>query len=1127
MANVATGTVFYRKTAGTGAPEVQTLATLKADLGVSGTVTGTNTGDQTITLTGDVTGSGTGSFAATITAGAVSLAKMADVATGTLFYRKTAGTGAPEVQTLATLKTDLGLTGTNSGDQTITLTGDVTGTGTGSFAATIAAGSVSLSKMADVATGTLFYRKTAGTGAPEVQTLSTLKTDLGLTGTNSGDQTITLTGHVTGSGTGSFATTIATGVVTNAMLAGSIDISKLAITGTPTGLKFLRDDGSWQVVDGGGTGIASINGLTNSIQTFAVDSTGTDFSIASTGSSHTFNLPDAGATARGVVSTGVQTFAGNKTFSGTITASNLSGTNTGDQTITLTGDVTGTGTGSFAATIAAGSVSLAKMANVATATVFYRKTAGTGAPEVQTLATLKTDLGLTGTNSGDQTITLTGDVTGTGTGSFAATIASGAVSLSKMANVATATVFYRKTAGTGAPEVQTLATLKTDLGLTGTNSGDNSFATGTTGTDFNVVLSGNTITYHLPDAGATARGAVTTGAQTFAGNKTFSGLISASNLSGTNTGDQIITLTGDVTGNGTGTFAATIAASAVSLSKMANVATGTVFYRKTAGTGAPEVQTLATLKADLGLTGTNSGDQNLSSYLTISSAAATYQPVNTNLTAIAGLTTIADRFPYFTGSGTAALASVTSYTRNIIACGDADALWTNIGATNFDTNTANVFKLQNGTNRQTFELYNYITATDTLEGIRLKAVASANFELGTFNGSAAGSIRGLALGFYDRATPTVLTKWVDFVGSSGEMNLYSGLFQNRKFGDVTQGSQMIMKKYRGTEALSSALLTNDVIGQLLFQGYNGATIATSAAVQAQATADFSSTSSPTRLLFNTCDVDSITSTVRMVITEEGLLSLGTWSTSTPLSARATLLGNNAGGAENNTLRFHDFGSISGVGQVLGKIEFYSADGSAPGAGVKAWISGVCEVAGVANAGIAFATDTNTGTATEKVRIRRDGNVGIGTADPQKLLELSSSGGTTIRLSSTDTTASIGQQVGSIEFWGSDTDSGGVVGAMYCNYVLETGQTELSWATNTVGVAMLLSKEGRLGIGSGIGLGGATSPLDIAGNCLRVRTQRTPASAAASGNQGEWCNDSNYVYVCTAANTWKRAALSTW
>jgi hypothetical protein len=40
------------------------------------------------------------------------------------------------------------------------------------------------------------------------------------------------------------------------------------------------------------------------------------------------------------------------TVAGAISGSNLSGTNTGDQTITLTGDVTGSGTGSFATTIA-------------------------------------------------------------------------------------------------------------------------------------------------------------------------------------------------------------------------------------------------------------------------------------------------------------------------------------------------------------------------------------------------------------------------------------------------------------------------------------------------------------------------------------------------------------------------------------------------------------------------------------------------------------------------------------------------------------------------------------------------------------------------------------------------------
>jgi hypothetical protein len=48
--------------------------------GGDATISGTNTGDQTITLTGDVTGSGTGSFAATIAADAVTNAKLADMA---------------------------------------------------------------------------------------------------------------------------------------------------------------------------------------------------------------------------------------------------------------------------------------------------------------------------------------------------------------------------------------------------------------------------------------------------------------------------------------------------------------------------------------------------------------------------------------------------------------------------------------------------------------------------------------------------------------------------------------------------------------------------------------------------------------------------------------------------------------------------------------------------------------------------------------------------------------------------------------------------------------------------------------------------------------------------------------
>jgi hypothetical protein len=71
----------------------------------------------------------------------------------------------------------------------------------------------------------------------------------------------------------------------------------------------------------------------------------------------------------------------------------------------------------------------------------------------------------------------------------------------------------------------------------------------------------------------------------------------------------------------------------------------------------------------------------------------------------------------------------------------------------------------------------------------------------------------------------------------------------------------------------------------------------------------------------------------------------------------------------------------------------------------------------------------------------------------------------------------------------------------------------------------IDSSGRLLIGTATNTGGAL--FQVNGDRIRVGTARTPASASATGAIGEICWDANYVYVCTATNTWKRSALSAW
>jgi hypothetical protein len=94
-----------------------------------------------------------------------------------------------------------------------------------------------------------------------------------------------------------------------------------------------------------------------------------------------------------------------------------------------------------------------------------------------------------------------------------------------------------------------------------------------------------------------------------------------------------------------------------------------------------------------------------------------------------------------------------------------------------------------------------------------------------------------------------------------------------------------------------------------------------------------------------------------------------------------------------------------------------------------------------------------------------------------------------------------------------------------DFRLGTASTKpITFQTNNSESARIDSS-GRLLVGTSSDSGGAL--FQVNGDRIRVGTAKTPASASATGTAGEICWDASYIYVCTATNTWKRTAITTW
>lgn len=220
----------------------------------------------------------------------------------------------------------------------------------------------------------------------------------------------------------------------------------LQIYNSTTNLVNFYNGTSWQAFGTAGAGLTSLNTLTGSSQNFATGTTGTDFNISSSGTTHTFNIPDASASTRGLINASLYNTFNSKLSpsltSGYTYVGNASGVATA---VPLSGDLTLSNTG--IATISNNAVSNVKVSDVA-----FSKITG--------LPTTLAGYGITdGISSAVTSITAGAGLTG-GTITTTGTIGLG-VELAAINGLAT--TGYLKRTGTGAYTTASSFSLTTDV----------------------------------------------------------------------------------------------------------------------------------------------------------------------------------------------------------------------------------------------------------------------------------------------------------------------------------------------------------------------------------------------------------------------------------------------------------------------------------------------------------------------------------------------------------------------------------------------------------------------------------------------------------------------------------------